>query len=59
MVNAIPGYNSPVLIFAYHLPKPWTDRLAHLNGKEPEIQATAKAAVPYFPESRYDLPAGR
>ena len=30
-VNAIPGRNSPVLDFAYHLPKPWTTRYAHAN----------------------------
>ena len=56
MVNEIPGQNSPVLIFSYHLPKLWTDRLAHVNGKQPEIQATSKAAPPNFPASRFDLP---
>ena len=35
MANAIPGRNSPVLIFAYHLYKPRADRLAHVNGKQP------------------------
>ena len=35
MVNAIPGRNLLVLNFAYHLPKPWTDRFAHINGKQP------------------------
>ena len=34
-VNAIPGRNLPVLIFAYHLSKPRADRLAHVNGKQP------------------------
>ena len=29
MVNAISGRNIPVLNFAYHLPKPWSDRFAH------------------------------
>ena len=29
VVNAIPGRNLPVLNFAYHLPKPWSDRFAH------------------------------
>ena len=33
MVNAIPVRNLPVLSFAHHLPKPWTDRFAHVNGK--------------------------
>ena len=32
MVNAIPGRNLPVLNFEYHLPKPWTDRFAHVKG---------------------------
>ena len=32
MVNAIPGRNSSVLDFDYHLPKPWTNRYAHVNG---------------------------
>ena len=31
IVNAIPGRNLPVLNFAYHLPKPKTDRLANVN----------------------------
>ena len=31
MVNAIPGRNLPILNFAYHLPKPKTDRLANVN----------------------------
>ena len=25
----------PVLTFALHLPRPWTDRFAHVNGKQP------------------------
>ena len=29
--NAIPGWNWLVLIFAYHLPKAWTDRFADVN----------------------------
>ena len=35
MVNAIPGRNLPVLNFVSHLPKPWTDRFARVNGKQP------------------------
>ena len=31
MVNAIPGWNLPVLNFAFHLPRPWTDQFAHVN----------------------------
>ena len=34
-INAIPGRNLLVLNFAHHLPKPWTDRFAHVNGKQP------------------------
>ena len=30
----IPGRNLPVLNFASHLTKPWTDRFAHVNGKQ-------------------------
>ena len=32
MVNPIPVSNLLVLNFAYHLPKLWTDRFAHVNG---------------------------
>ena len=28
MINAIPGWNLPVLNFAYHLPRSWTDAFA-------------------------------
>ena len=34
MVNAIPGRNLPVLNFAHHLTKPWTDQFVHVNGKQ-------------------------
>ena len=27
------GRNLPVLIFVYHLPKPWTNRFAHVNSR--------------------------
>ena len=27
--------NLPVLNFAYHSPKPWTDRPLYVNGKQP------------------------
>ena len=37
MVNAILGRNSLVMNLEYHLPKPWTDRLTHVNGKQPLI----------------------
>ena len=36
MVNAIPVQNLPVPNFAYHLPKSWTDRFAHVNDKLPK-----------------------
>ena len=42
VVNAILGRNLPVLNFAYHLPKPRTDRFAHVNGKQPKIHVYAK-----------------
>ena len=35
MVNAILGRNLTVLNFAYHLPKPWTDQFALVNGEQP------------------------
>ena len=41
MVNAIPGRNLSVLNFANHLPKQWTDRFAHVNGKQPLTPITA------------------
>ena len=34
MVKAIPGRNLPVLNFANHLPTPWTEWFAHVNGKQ-------------------------
>ena len=37
MVNAMPARNLPVLNFAYHLPKPSTDRFANVNGNQPLI----------------------
>ena len=38
MVNSIPGGNFSVLNFAYDfIPKPWTDRFAHVNGKQPRL----------------------
>ena len=44
MVNAIPGRNLPVLNFAYHLPKPRTDRFVHVNGK-PSLFPYLKTAL--------------
>ena len=35
MVHAIWGRNLPVPNFAYHLSKPWTDRFAQVNFKQP------------------------
>ena len=34
MVNTIPGWNLPVLNFAFHLPRPWTDQFAHVNHRQ-------------------------
>ena len=50
MVNAIPGRNLPVLSFAHHLPKPWTDQFAHVNGKQPKTQLASNWRVhwPYM-----------
>ena len=46
-VNAIPGRNLPVLNFAYHLPKPWTDRFAHVNGNNPLFPGILRAGAEY------------
>ena len=35
MVNASPERNFPRRKFAYHLPKPQTNRFAQVNGKQP------------------------
>ena len=35
--NTIPGRNLPVLNFAYHLSKPWTDQFTYVNGKQPPL----------------------
>ena len=37
MVSASPERNFPIRKFAYHLPKPQTDRFAHVNGKQAEF----------------------
>ena len=41
MENGILERNLPVENFAYHLPKPWSDRFAYVNGK----QLLSKGAV--------------
>ena len=46
VVNANPGRNLPVLNFAYHLPKPWTDRFAHVDGKQPITQQFIRLLFP-------------
>ena len=38
--NAIPGRDQPVLNFAYRLPKPWADRFANVDGKQPMFDFT-------------------
>ena len=50
MVNALPGWNLPVLNFAYHLRKPWTDRFADVNGIQPTL-LTAFLIWIVFPSS--------
>lgn len=37
IIKAILGRSLPVLNFSYHLPKPWTDRFAYVNNKQPFI----------------------
>ena len=37
MVLTILEWSLTVLIFFYHLPKLWTDRFAHVNGKKPPL----------------------
>ena len=55
MVNAIPGRHLPVLNFANYLPKPWTNRFAHVNGKQPQClfinlssSSSFHSAIRYF-----------
>ena len=47
MINAIPAQNLAVLNFAYHLPKPSTDRFATVNGKQPLIHSITDIYTPY------------
>ena len=42
MVNAIRGRKLRVLNFVYHLRKPFTDRFAHVNRKQPMPQYRAR-----------------
>ena len=37
--EAVIGSRKWFVNFAYHLPKPWTDRFAHVNGKQPVFPA--------------------
>ena len=55
MVNAIPGRNLPVLNFAYHLPKQWTNRFAHVNGKQPKFNTSAKKKDKYKPLEQNEI----
>ena len=43
MVNAILGWNLPVLNCAFHLSRPWTDWFAHANNKQPKFPAVTHA----------------
>ena len=45
MVNVSPEQNLPILNFVYHLLKPWSDRFAHVNGKQPQLQTSDKPRV--------------
>ena len=47
MVNAIPGRNLPDLNVAYHLLKPWTDRFAHVNSKQPLSQESSHSPTDF------------
>ena len=47
MVYAIPGRHLPVLNFASPLPKPWTNRFAPVNGKQPGSSLTPFLNTPY------------
>ena len=48
MLNAISGQNLPVLNFAYHLPKPWTNWYANLDSKQPKFFFYLSYTVLYF-----------
>ena len=56
MVTEIARLHLPVLNFAYHLPKPWTDRFAPVNGKQPG-SSLARPTMPKkcFQEFQFDL----
>ena len=49
MVYAIPGRHLPVLNFASRLPKPWTNRFAPVNGKQPGSSLTPFLNTPTTP----------
>ena len=44
MVNAI----FPCPIFACHLPKPWTDRFARVDGKQPILTTVPEVFLPFM-----------
>ena len=48
MLNAISGQNLPVLNFAYHLPKQWTDQYANVDGKQPKFFFYLSYTALYF-----------
>ena len=48
MLNAISGQNLPVLNFAYHLPKQWTDQYANVDGKQPKFFLSLSYTALYF-----------
>ena len=49
MVYAITGRHLPVLNFASPLPKPWTNRFAPVNGKQPGSSLTPFLNTPTTP----------
>ena len=48
MLNAISAQNLPVLNFAYHLPKQWTNRYSNVDGKQPQFFFYLSYTVLYF-----------
>ena len=48
MLNAISGQNLPVLNFAYHLPKQWTDQYTNVDGKQPKFFFYLSYTALYF-----------
>ena len=56
MLNAISGQNLPVLNFAYHLPKPWTNWYANVDSKQPKFFFYLSYTVLYFYKNNSSSP---